>query len=84
MKTIITFAVAGLVAMLIAVLGTLTFVKWREAAQATQRASRAIEQGQAARERNRRLAVAFVTEDGGQHSEVLAMLTSWDVLKDDP
>jgi carbonic anhydrase len=51
MKTIITFAVAGLVALLIAVLGTLTFVKWREAAQATQRASRAIEQGQAARER---------------------------------
>lgn len=36
------------------------------------------------RERNSRLAVAFVTEDGGQHSEVLAMLTSWDVLKDAP
>lgn len=34
------------------------------------------------RERNSRLAVAFVTEDGGQHSEVLAMLTSWDVLRD--
>ena len=34
------------------------------------------------RERNSRLAVAFITEDGTQHSEVLAMLTSWDVLKD--
>ena len=33
-------------------------------------------------ERNRRLAVAFITEDGGQHSQVLAMLTPWDVLKD--
>ena len=35
------------------------------------------------RERNRRVAAAFVTDDGGQHSEVLAMLTPWDVLKDD-
>lgn len=35
------------------------------------------------RERNSRLAVAFITEDGAQHSEVLAMLTSWDVLRDD-
>lgn len=35
------------------------------------------------RERNNRLAVAFITEDGGQHSQVLAMLTSWDVLRDD-
>ena len=34
------------------------------------------------RERNSRLAVAFITEAGTQHSEVLAMLTSWDVLKD--
>ena len=34
------------------------------------------------RERNSRLAVAFITEDGTQHSDVLAMLTSWDVLKD--
>ena len=34
------------------------------------------------RERNSRLAVAFITADGTQHSEVLAMLTSWDVLKD--
>ena len=33
-------------------------------------------------ERNRRLAVAFITEDGGQHSQVLAMLTPWDALKD--
>lgn len=33
-------------------------------------------------ERNRRLAVVFITEDGGQHSQVLAMLTPWDVLKD--
>ena len=53
MKTIITFAVAGLVAVLIAVLGTLTFVKWRQAAEATQRASRAAEQTQAARDRIR-------------------------------
>lgn len=35
------------------------------------------------RERNSRLAVAFITEDGTQHREVLAMLTSWDVLRDD-
>ncbi len=35
------------------------------------------------RERNSRLAVAFITEDGARHSEVLAMLTSWDVLRDD-
>ena len=35
------------------------------------------------RERNSRLAVAFITEDGEQHSQVLAMLTSWDVLRDD-
>ena len=33
-------------------------------------------------ERNRRLAVVFITEDGGRHSQVLAMLTPWDVLKD--
>lgn len=33
-------------------------------------------------ERNRRLAVAFITEDGSQHSRVLAMLTPWDVLRD--
>ena len=33
-------------------------------------------------ERNRRLAVVFITEDGQQHSRVLAMLTPWDVLKD--
>ena len=33
-------------------------------------------------ERNRRLAVVFITEDGGQHSQVLAMLTPWDALKD--
>ena len=31
---------------------------------------------------NRRLAVVFITEDGGQHSQVLAMLTPWDALKD--
>ena len=36
------------------------------------------------RERNNRLAVAFITADGTQHSDVLAMLTSWDVLKDAP
>ena len=35
------------------------------------------------RERNSRLAVAFITEDGEQHSQVLAMLTPWDVLRDD-
>jgi hypothetical protein len=34
------------------------------------------------KERNRRLAVVFITEDGGQHSQVLAMLTPWDALKD--
>ena len=33
-------------------------------------------------ERNRRLAVVFITEDGGLHSQVLAMLTPWDALKD--
>ena len=33
-------------------------------------------------ERNRRLAVVFITEDGEQHSQVLAMLTPWDALKD--
>lgn len=33
-------------------------------------------------ERNRRLAAVFITEDGDQHSRVLAMLTPWDVLKD--
>lgn len=33
-------------------------------------------------ERNRRLAAAFITEDGTQHSQVLAMLTPWDVLSD--
>ena len=33
-------------------------------------------------ERNRRLAVVFITEDGQQHSPVLAMLTPWDLLKD--
>ncbi len=33
-------------------------------------------------ERNRRLAVVFITEDGGQHTQVLAMLTPWDALKD--
>ena len=33
-------------------------------------------------ERNRRLAVVFITEDGGPHSQVLAMLTPWDALKD--
>ncbi len=34
------------------------------------------------RGRNSRLAVAFITEDGTRQGEVLAMLTSWDVLKD--
>lgn len=33
-------------------------------------------------ERNRRLAVVFITEDGERHSQVLAMLTPWDALKD--
>ena len=33
-------------------------------------------------ERNHRLAVAFITEDGTQRTPVLAMLTPWDVLKD--
>ena len=33
-------------------------------------------------ERNRRLAVVFITQDGSQHSQVLAMLTPWDVLRD--
>ena len=35
------------------------------------------------RERNSRLAVAFITEDGERQSEILAMLTPWDVLKDE-
>ena len=33
-------------------------------------------------QRNRRLAAVFITEDGGPHSQVLAMLTPWDALKD--
>ena len=33
------------------------------------------------RERNRRLAVVFITEDGTQNTPVLAMLTPWDLLK---
>lgn len=33
-------------------------------------------------ERNNRLAVVFVTEDGTRQSEILAMLTPWDVLRD--
>ena len=35
----------------------------------------------ARRERNSRLAVVFITEDGTPQSEILAMLTPWDVLK---
>lgn len=31
--------------------------------------------------RNSRVAVAFITEDGDMHSQVLAMLTPWDLLK---
>ena len=34
------------------------------------------------RERNSRLAAVFITEDGTEKSEILAMLTPWDVLKD--
>lgn len=34
------------------------------------------------RDRNSRVAVAFITEDGTQHTPVLAMLTPWDVIKD--
>ena len=34
------------------------------------------------KERNRRLAVVFITEDGTQNTPVLAMLTPWDILKD--
>lgn len=34
------------------------------------------------RERNSRLAVVFITEDGTQNTDVLAMLTPWDVLRD--
>lgn len=35
------------------------------------------------RERNHRLAVVFLTEDGTRSSRVKAMLTAWDVLRDD-
>ena len=34
------------------------------------------------RERNHRLAAVFITRDGTPQSELLAMLTPWDVLKD--
>ena len=34
------------------------------------------------RERNSHLAAVFSTRDGTQQSEVLAMLTPWDVIKD--
>ena len=34
------------------------------------------------RERNSHLAAVFITRDGTQRSEVLAMLTPWDVIKD--
>ena len=34
-------------------------------------------------QRNNRLAVVFLTEDGTRKSPVLAMLTPWDVLRDD-
>lgn len=34
------------------------------------------------RERNRRLAVIFITEDGTRETPIQAMLTPWDVLKD--
>ena len=34
------------------------------------------------KERNNRLAVVFITRDGTRQSELLAMLTPWDVLKD--
>ena len=33
-------------------------------------------------ERNNRLAVVFVTKDGTRKSDIIAMLTPWDVLKD--
>lgn len=33
-------------------------------------------------ERNNRLAVVFITRDGTRNSEILGMLTPWDVLKD--
>ena len=35
------------------------------------------------RERNSRLAVVFLTKDGTRQSELVAMLTPWDVLKDE-
>ena len=35
------------------------------------------------RERNHRLAVVFLTADGTRHTPVQAMLTAWDVLRDD-
>lgn len=35
------------------------------------------------RERNHRLAVVFLTEDGTRHTDVRAMLTAWDVLRED-
>lgn len=35
------------------------------------------------RERNHRLAVVFLTRDGTRHTQVRAMLTAWDVLRDD-
>ena len=35
------------------------------------------------RERNHRLAVVFLTEDGTRRSPVKAMLTAWDVLRED-
>ena len=34
------------------------------------------------RERNNRLAVVFITEDGTRQSDILSMLTPWDVLRD--
>lgn len=34
-------------------------------------------------ERNHRLAVVFLTEDGTRNTKVLAILTAWDVLRDD-
>ena len=33
-------------------------------------------------ERNRHVAAVFITEDGTRQSEILAMLTPWDVMKD--
>ena len=35
------------------------------------------------RERNNRLAVVFLTRDGTRNTEVVSMLTPWDVLRDD-